>query len=385
MRRGITGVDHLFRGRGFIMSFPTGYVLAEAQEAIVLSAIAYQCENLDDDSIKAGIVSALGSSTVLGGHYTLISLGISPDGGNLLYVAQDDRAPSRYAIVARGTDWNFLVDWVDDFDVLNTQDWSYASPPDPSILVARGSWDGLVALLLMTSSLFTDPWQSGTLTLVELLGQISASATSGLDLFVAGHSMGGALATILGVYLADTVGDWDAGAAPISLKTYTFASPTTGNQAFADYYNGLSCRSNSSWQAFRVYNVRDVVPFAYADIEGIADGGIPLSLVLSLTVAAMAAVVQTVLDDSDVSYVQVGNAVPVSGSPPGAPSPTCADPATTLDDFACWVGYEHSSLTYAGLLGASTDGLQDCSIDMSATTSASQGRLEMRAAAVRAQ
>src|SRR5262249_24037315 len=142
--------------------------------------------------------------------------------------------------------------------------------------------------------------------------------------------------------------------------------------------------SNLSWQAFRVYNVRDVVPFAYADIEGIADSGIPLSMVLSLTVAAMTAVVQTVLNERDVSYVHVGNAVPLSGSPPGTPSPTCADPATTLDGCACWVGYEHSSLTYAGLLGASTDGLKDCSIDMSATTSTSQARLEMRAAAVRA-
>jgi hypothetical protein len=122
------------------------------------------------------------------------------------------------------------------------------------------------------------------------------------------------------------------------------------------------------------------VPFAYADIEGIVDSGIPLSLVLSLTVAAMAAVVQTVLDDRGVSYVQVGNGVPLSHT---STPPTCANPATTLDDFACWVAYEHSSLTYVSLLGASTAGLRDCSNDMSATASATPGKLEVRAAVVR--
>ena len=35
------------------MAFPTGYVLEEAQEAITLSAIAYQGEGGDYDKIKA--------------------------------------------------------------------------------------------------------------------------------------------------------------------------------------------------------------------------------------------------------------------------------------------------------------------------------------------
>ena len=47
----------------------------------------------------------------------------------------------------RGTDWNFLTDWVDDFDVLHTHDWPTASPADAAILVAQGSWDGLQAVL----------------------------------------------------------------------------------------------------------------------------------------------------------------------------------------------------------------------------------------------
>ena len=44
------------------------------------------------NEIEAAITAALASSTVLGGHLGLVWLGISPDMGNLIYVAQDDRA-----------------------------------------------------------------------------------------------------------------------------------------------------------------------------------------------------------------------------------------------------------------------------------------------------
>jgi hypothetical protein len=358
------------------MAFPTGYVLAEAQEAIALSNIAYQGEGGDYNAIQAAIIAALGSSRVLGGNLTLVWLAISPDMGTLIYAARDDREPNRYALVVRGTDWNFLTDWVDDFDVLHTHNWPTASPPDPSIVVAQGSWDGLQAVLTATS-------QPDGMTLSGLLGQIINGAAPGLDLLVTGHSLGGALATILGLYLADTVSTWNAAAVSVSMKTYTFASPTTGNQAYVNYYDSRSGLSNISWQAFRVFNAQDMVPFAYADIEGIADSGIPLSLLLSLEIAAMAALVQTVLNDNHVSYVQVGNAHPLNNNPPQAGQPSCANPATTLDDFVCWVSYEHSSLTYLSLLGASAAGLEDHSIDLSSTTSANHPKLETRAAAVR--
>ena len=359
------------------MAFPSGYVLAEAQEAMTLSTVAYQGEGGSYNDIEAAILAALASSTVLGGHLTLVWLGISADMGNLTYVARDDRAPNRYAIVNRGTDWNFLTDWVDDFDVLHTHNWPTAAPPDPAILVAQGSWDGLQAVL-------TAPSQPDGTTLPGLLGKISSGATGALDLFVTGHSLGGALATILGLYLADTVSSWNAGTESVSIKSYTFAAPTTGNQKYVNYYDSRSGLTNLAWQAFRVFNEQDVVPHAYADIEGIADSGIPLSLVLKLSVGATAALVQTILRDNHVSYVQVGNGEALNNNPPQAGQPSCANPAETLDDFVCWVGYEHSSLTYSGLLGVPTDGLADHSSNLSSTGSANQGTLEARAAAVRA-
>ncbi len=94
-----------------------------------------------------------------------------------------------------------------------------------------------------------------------------------------------------------------------------------------------------------------MLPHAYADIERIADSGIPQAPVLKLSVGATAALVQTVLKENHVSYLQVGNGEAFNNNPPRAGPPSCANPADTLDDFVCCVGYEHSSLTYLGLLG----------------------------------
>jgi hypothetical protein len=122
--------------------------------------------------------------------------------------------------------------------------------------------------------------------------------------------------------------------------------------------------TNLSWQAFRVFNAQDVVPHAYADIEGIADSGIPLSLVLKLSVGATAALVETILRDNHVSYVQLGNGEGLNNNTPQVGQPSCANPAETLDGFVCWFGYEHSSLTYLGLLGVPTDGMADHSSNL---------------------
>jgi hypothetical protein len=80
--------------------------------------------------------------------------------------------------------------------------------------------------------------------------------------------------------------------------------------------------------------------------------------------------------------VHVGNGEPLNNNPPGAGA-TCANPATTLDDFACWVDYEHSPLTYMSLLGLTPVDLEDHSMDLTSISSANHPRLEEKARALR--
>lgn len=346
------------------MAFPTGYVLAEAQLAINLSNAAYQCDANDYRDIRQGIIASLPEG------FQLNWLATNGDMSTLCYVASCPGDTPTYAVVCRGTVWAFLADWVDDFDVLDTHGWPTASPADPAILVAQGSWDGLQAVLTMTSE---DDGRNLSQVLTSIAG------AGGIDLFITGHSLGGALATVLGLYLADTAGSWGADAVPIGLKTYTFAAPTTGNQSYADYYKGRSGLSTLTWQAFRVYNEQDVVPHAYADLEGVAESGIPLTFALQIAVSGAAALVDAMLDWFDVSYIPVDDGEPLGNVPPSknpAPAPAIPPaPATTMGEFADWVGYEHSSLTYMALLGLSTAGRKDCSLDLDSIRSIGSGRL----------
>jgi hypothetical protein len=345
------------------MAFTPGYDLTESQEMMTLSAIAYAAEDSNNyQQIQQAIEQELAASSVLGGNFQLVWLGISPDWANLMYVARDSRETARFAVVVRGTDWNFLTDWKDDFDVLKTHDWPTANPPNPSIYVARGAWDGLQALLATTSNLFNMtppaivlPTPMVTLFMAESLWN---TYDTDIDIYVTGHSLGGAMATVVGLWLADTASTWVLRPNKVNFKTYTFASPTVGNQDFANYYNGQTANSQVQWQAFRVYNDQDAVPFGYGNLANLPENGIPLEFFFGLELVGAIGVIQTALTDAKVSYVQVestsnGTAVGLNNNPPSSKwPPNCTNPAADWTDYACWVGYEHDHNTYLFLLGA---------------------------------
>jgi triacylglycerol lipase len=75
----------------------------------------------------------------------------------------------------------------------------------------------------------------------------AAGLNPGLPMVVCGHSLGGALATLL---VADVTAN-----TPLKPQAWTFASPRVGNAAFAARYGGLS---TVSW---RIYNQVDIVPY----------------------------------------------------------------------------------------------------------------------------
>ena len=77
---------------------------------------------------------------------------------------------------------------------------------------------------------------------------------AGLPVVVTGHSLGGALATLLVADLAANT--------PLKPQAWTFASPRVGDAAFAGRYGGLS---TVSW---RIYNQADIVPYFPVDAAG---------------------------------------------------------------------------------------------------------------------
>ncbi|TVR41136.1 MAG: hypothetical protein EA392_02335 [Cryomorphaceae bacterium] len=105
----------------------------------------------------------------------------------------------------------------------------------------------------------------------SVIGQILQLNRDGIyDILITGHSQGGSLATMLRAYLenlpAGTIDDRNR------FKTYAFAGPMVGNQAFATEYNYRFSRTQTS---FSVVNPDDMVPNFPG---GTGDGVNPINL-----------------------------------------------------------------------------------------------------------
>jgi Lipase (class 3) len=106
----------------------------------------------------------------------------------------------------------------------------------------------------------TDP--NTDISLLDFLRGVLAG--SGTEVIVTGHSLGGALVTVLAPWLYDQLPK--AGRTrPVAVTPYTFAAPTAGNQAFVNYYTSLFAN------AYRCVNTLDIVAMAWANLATLLD------------------------------------------------------------------------------------------------------------------
>ncbi len=220
--------------------------------AALLSIVSYYDE-ADQPAQKASMSKALaGIGPGVNGPWTL-TWGPATNAGVLGFVARG--ADGRYALALRGT----LTDWdakglfgniVDDIDALDLVPFLY--PQSANANVASGS-NAALALLAAATDPDTD------LSLIDYLRRTAAAQGNALVLDVAGHSLGGDLATLAAAWLADQLPK--AGNLKLTLTPYTFAAPTTGDQGFANLWNGLFGAGS-----YAAVNALDIVPMAWSQL-----------------------------------------------------------------------------------------------------------------------
>jgi triacylglycerol lipase len=127
------------------------------------------------------------------------------------FVAQNNDDPTVYAAVVRGTEG--IVEWAIDAEFL-----LIPHPRHPGVRVEQGFWN-----IYQTMSL-ADP-TTGLITHQKAAEGVARIVGSG-TVTVAGHSLGSALATYLADDLAERLG--------ATVSACLFASPRTGDQAWAN-------------------------------------------------------------------------------------------------------------------------------------------------------
>ena len=145
------------------------------------------------------------------------------------FVAQSSIEPNRYAVIFRGSET--ALDFVDDFE-FSLVDFE---------LVPNGGKVEYGFKTYYESLTFTDSKNKSSMTLNEYVESLPKDAS----FVVAGHSLGGSLATLHSIVLAKK---------GFSVEAYTFASPMVGDQDFIKAYNTLISAS------YRIVNKPDIVP-----------------------------------------------------------------------------------------------------------------------------
>ena len=168
---------------------------------------------------------------------------------NLLYVAQsmDDR--SQFIIGIAGTNGISSAGWFDqDFKVDTTVKWppQFLDLPDMEAgSISTGGSNGL-------KNLWTTKDKSGK-TLWSFIEKIATQ--SSITLSIAGHSLGGSLAPILGAAIADSL-EYAGLLNMVTVKVFPTAGPTPGDEGFATHL-----ASKSDYLA--IYNQNDIVPLSW--------------------------------------------------------------------------------------------------------------------------
>lgn len=247
---------------------------------------------------------------------------------NFAFIARDRRSGG-YAVAIRGTYPNpfspaYWEDGRQDSPFGPMAQWPSGAASEPGgagPLVSGGTWAGFSGLLALRD-------EAGR-TLPEAIDALPPDA----PLAVTGHSLGGTLAPVLALWLADR----SPGRTP---EVATFAGMTPGNSAFAALFGPGTPLAG---RVTRTYNTLDSVPYGWDDVlatrtffQPAPQGGVLLDLALHATAWRL----------RDYGYTAIGAPVPLPGrvEPPTISFTPIAFLIETL--------HQHMPDTYLALLGA---------------------------------
>ncbi len=237
------------------------------REIAVLAFVAYVGDSLEgsdrqvEKTLQACLPREIARQPALSGRWTLewgpvvYKFHSAKLDDNMLYVVRNNDNPRQLAVVTRGTNPKAILDWLnEDFDVGVTVPWPYGTVPDNlKPRVSRATATGLDILKALAPA-------AGLPHAGQTIAQYLRRAVheQGVEsIAVAGHSLGGALAPTLALWLEDKRADWDPQGKSV-LSVYALAGPTPGDADFATYYN-----SRLKATTRRFHGPYDVVPHAW--------------------------------------------------------------------------------------------------------------------------
>ena len=223
--------------------------------AMCLATIAYDDEGGTLAQQKLAMSADLSNvPSAAEGPWSLV-WGPAANDGILAFVALN-AARTQYAVAIRGSLSDedapgFIANWFDDFDAMAQVPWLYPQTVEGAVI--SSGMNSALCLLMGATDPATDT------TLIDYLRAVLAGGHAGV--MVTGHSLGGALTSLVAPWLYDQLPKTGT-VSGVAITPYTFAAPTAGNVAFAQYYDRIFPIS------YRGVNTLDIVPMGYANVSG---------------------------------------------------------------------------------------------------------------------
>ncbi|KGM26057.1 lipase [Photorhabdus luminescens] len=187
---------------------------------------------------------------------------------HVLFIVKNRKIPHDYRIVIRGS-WSDVNWQVENFAVHETVNWSLWDQNIPEEFKdAKISYGTHIALDYIVNQVRSNNIPGYGESLIEAINKIAAE--KGIhNITITGHSLGGILASTLGLYLKRLY--LNKGSNNIRIHVCSFASPNTGNDVFASYikyvFNHTSATSYKSY-FLRVHNQKDVISLIW-NLDGL--------------------------------------------------------------------------------------------------------------------
>jgi hypothetical protein len=149
-----------------------------------------------------------------------------------------------YLVAIAGTVGKSIPTWFkEDFAFHPMKNLPFNNTGDSTVKISYGALDGFNILTGMKDSVHNK-------TIEEYLNN---NVKAGDNLYVCGHSLGGTLASVVALYLKNTIAN------PDNIFCMPVASLTSGNGAYASYYN----QSFPPPYNLRIWNTVDVAPHLF--------------------------------------------------------------------------------------------------------------------------
>jgi len=291
-----------------------------------------------EQRILTGINSQLANTSLAtGGQWSAIWVGLTASRANLAYIAKNNTGVSpQYALCLRGTVAGSPIDTSEDMEVGLMLPFTAGGGGN----ISQGAMEAFTDIIMGT----------------ELMGSLGIFAPS--ELYVTGHSLGGALVTTVSLYLLA-----QKFLSATSIYPYTFAAPTAGDQAFANLFDGIFPH------AMCYYNYYDIVPYAWQNLDEIYQiKSSVYPFYPNSNSKPISGPGPTVANEPDLSGFIKGIAANTNNNSywqptqqtalnnPSDVTPIFSEPypagaTTDFQKFEVQVGYQHANTTYLTLLG----------------------------------